>query len=134
MTPDEPKGKWTDEPCTQLNMVICLRQQPFLIKLLTETVIELKHSLQQTASKLEATKTELNEAKNRLTKTEDSVTQLKKGSIPIGFTYVQLPKDKAPSELWPTMTFPVNMRASSSELSAVGQAALELFSPKMLPD
>ena len=105
MTPDEPKGKWTDEPCARRNMVICQRQQPFSIKLLTETVIELKHSLLQTASKLEATKAELNEAKNRLSKTEESVTQLKKGNIPIGFTYVQLPKDKAPSELWPSMTW-----------------------------
>lgn len=25
--------------------------------------------------------------------------------IPIGFTYFQLPKDKAPSELWPSMTW-----------------------------
>ena len=98
MTAEEPKGKWTDEPCAKRNMVICQRQQPLSIKLLTEAVIELKHSLQRTSNILE-------ETKNQLIETKESVTQLKRESFPIGFTYVQLPKDKAPSELWPTMTW-----------------------------
>ncbi|KAH9409843.1 hypothetical protein TYRP_023674 [Tyrophagus putrescentiae] len=103
MFADEPnKGKWTDEPCARRNLVICQRTPPPSLRLLAETVIELKHTLQQTASKLVETEKTLT---SELAQTNKKVAKLEKESIPIGFTYVQLPKDKAPGELWPSMTW-----------------------------
>ncbi len=90
------------------NMVICQKRPPLSIELLAETVIELKHSLQQFLSILVETKNKLENSEQNLTsklaQTEKELEKIKKQSIPIGFTYVQLPKDKAPTELWPSLT------------------------------
>ena len=103
------RGKWTDERCEKRNIAICQRLPEISIRLLAETIVELKHSLQQTASKLVETESKLektlNQTANSLAETKKEVAQLKKESIPIGFIYVQLPKDKPPSELWPSMTW-----------------------------
>ena len=80
-------GKWADERCEKRNMVVCQRMPPMSVQLIAATVIELKHSLQMMASSLAENKKEI------------------AATIPIGFTYVQLPKDKPPSELWPSMTW-----------------------------
>ncbi len=87
-------GKWVDEPCAKKNLVLCQKTPAASLKLIAETMIELKHSLQQTASRLVAAERELEQLKNESA-----------SAIPIGFTYVQLPKDKAPAELWPSMTW-----------------------------
>lgn len=103
MSANEPnKGKWTDEPCARRNLAICQRMPPPSLRLLAETVIELKHTLQQTASRLAETEKTLT---SKLAQNEKKLEKLKKEAIPIGFTYVQLPKDKAPGELWPSMTW-----------------------------
>ena len=81
--------------------------------MLAETIVELKHSLQQTASKLVETESKLekklDQTASSLAEAKKEITELKTkesvAAIPIGFTYVQLPKDKAPTELWPKMTW-----------------------------
>ncbi len=85
-------GKWFEERCAKRNMVVCQKAPQISIKLLANIVFELRHSLQQTVSSLVETKKKL-------------IENLNKESIPISFIYVQLPKDKAPSELWPSMTW-----------------------------
>ena len=79
------------------------------MELFSLCVIELKHSLQQTVSILVETKNKLENTEQTLTsklaQTEKELEKIKKQSIPIGFTYVQLPKDKAPKELWPSLTW-----------------------------
>ena len=103
------EGKWVDERCARSNAAVCQRMPPLSLKLLAETVVELKHSLQQTTSKLADTENKLAKTEKTLTsklaQTETKLEKLKKENIPIGFTYVQLPKDKAPGELWPSMTW-----------------------------
>ncbi len=99
------QGKWTDEPCARRNLVICQRTPPPSLRLLAETVIELKHILQQTTSRLTETEKTL---ASELAQTRKELEKIKNETlipIPIGFTYVQLPKDKAPGELWPSMTW-----------------------------
>ncbi len=105
-------GKWFEERCGKKNMVVCQKVPETSLKLLAETVLELKHSLLQTVSRLTETENELIKTKkvmtqnsNALVETKKEVEQLKKESIPIGFVYVQLPKNKAPAELWPTLTW-----------------------------
>ncbi|KAH9401819.1 chromatin-modulating protein mrc1, partial [Tyrophagus putrescentiae] len=85
MVADEgSEGKWVDERCARKNLAVCQKTQLPSVLSLAETVFHLKHSLEETNKK---------------------VAQLEKEAIPIGFTYVQLPKDKAPSELWPSLTW-----------------------------
>ncbi len=84
-------GRWFEERCAKRNMVVCQRAPPTSMTLLAEAVFQLKHNSQQMLT--------------RLKEAERKVAQLAKESLPIGFTYVQLPKDKPPSELWPSMTW-----------------------------
>ena len=88
-------GKWVDEPCARKNLVVCQRTPTLSLKLLAETIIVLKHSLLQISEQLATTRIE----------SEKEITALKKSTVPIGFTYVQMPKDKSPEVLWPGMTW-----------------------------
>ncbi|KAH9396501.1 hypothetical protein TYRP_019523 [Tyrophagus putrescentiae] len=88
-------GKWVDEPCARKNLVVCQRTPTLSLKLLAETIIVLKHSLLQISEQLATTRIE----------SEKEITALKKNTVPIGFTYVQMPKDKSPEVLWPGMTW-----------------------------
>ncbi len=83
------QGKWADERCERRNVVLCQRMPVISLRLLAETMVELKHALQHTVTELAETKKEF--------------AQLKKETItlPLGFIYVQLPKDKGSGELWP---------------------------------
>ncbi len=99
-------GKWVDEPCAKKNLAVCQRLPLPSIRLLAEALIALKHNLQQTTSELADTKKELIQNTKNLAETKKELLEkLNKESIPIGFIYVQLPKDKAPTELWPSMTW-----------------------------
>ncbi len=104
-------GRWADEPCARKNLVVCQQLPLPSVQLLASAVIELKHALADTKAEL---------------------AQLKKDTaraIPLGFTYVQLPKDKAPSELWPSMTWTdisssyegVFFRVAGGEAASFGQ-------------
>lgn len=85
MTADEGLvGKWVDERCAKKNLVVCQRMPLPSISKLAETIIALKHSLEETKQEL---------------------AQLKNDSIPVGFIYVQLPYNKPPTELWPRLTW-----------------------------
>ncbi len=100
------EGKWAEDRCAKGNQVVCQRMPLPSILEISRTVIELKHSLQQTAGKLAETENKLEKTEKNLVETKKELLEkLNKESIPIGFIYVQLPKDKAPSELWPSMTW-----------------------------
>ncbi len=100
------EGKWAEDRCARNSRVVCQRMPLPSIWVISRTVIELKHSLQQTASKLAETESKLEKTEKSLVETKkEFLEKLNKESIPIGFIYVQLPKDKAPSELWPSMTW-----------------------------
>ncbi|KAH9403401.1 chromatin-modulating protein mrc1 [Tyrophagus putrescentiae] len=122
-------GKWVDEPCARKNLAVCQRLPLPSVRLLAEALIALKHNLQQTAS-------ELAYAKRTETKKE-LLEKLKKEIIPLGFTYVQLPKDKAPSELWPSMTWAdisKDYEGVFFRVWAVMRPALDRYNTGMLPD
>ncbi len=109
-------GQWFEERCAKQNMVVCQRAPQISLKLLAETVLELKHNLQQVVSKM-----------------EKEISKLKNESIPIGFIYVQLPKDRPPTELWPDLTWQdisenykgVFFRVVGENAASFGQVQLE---------
>ncbi len=75
---DMKKGAWIEQPCANRpkNQVVCERPQQWPAAKLQEHLIKLQE---------------------HLIKLQQTVQTM----IPIGFTYVQLPKDRAPTELWP---------------------------------
>ena len=119
--------------------------------------IETNHD-QNSNSKLVKVEEELKKTEGALTKTENSLSSLsirlakaeailalnqqQKSSIdsviPIGFIYVQLPKDKAPAELWPTLTWQevsddyegVFFRVSGGDAAAFGEVQ-EAHAPRL---
>lgn len=84
-------GKWLSEPCTKQNNVLCQKKQPVSIDDLSSTVQALEHNLET----LQKTLAEMREKMAKMEAT--SVSHL----LPSGFIYVQLPKEAAPSALWP---------------------------------
>ena len=70
----EIRGQWSNEPCTRLNRVVCERKQRWTLA-----------KMQELIEKME----------KRIEKMADS-------PVPLGFIYVQLPKEKSPQEIWPS--------------------------------
>jgi hypothetical protein len=75
----ESIGKWVDELCMKKYAVACQKMQNISLSRLHEIVLELKKNL--------------------------IVLDNTKNFLPIGFIYVQLPKEKSPTEIWPLMTW-----------------------------
>ncbi len=115
------RGKWANEPCTKKNLVVCERKQKWTLEKMQE-VIERQHEqnekLQKTIEQLQGEGKENREANEQLQKTieqlqkegkrnretnekmQREIEKLTKNHIPIGFVYVQLPKEKSPQEIW----------------------------------
>jgi len=76
-TSDKLAGKWTEVDCKKKNPIACQRAPRMAINKVEEMLLELKQELEMTKSELK-----------------------QNAQIPIGFTYVQLPGEKAPTEMW----------------------------------
>jgi hypothetical protein len=74
-------GKWVDEPCNKNNKVVCQKKQTWSLSRLQKTLLNARKELQ------------------------NSLEDVKKNPVPIGFIYVQLPNEKSPTEIWPWMTW-----------------------------
>lgn len=61
-----------------------------------------KKALIDTQNSLTATKKELSDSK---IEAKNNLAQVKQESVPLGLIYVQLPKEKPPSEIWSSMTW-----------------------------
>ena len=68
-------GKWSDVDCKKLNLVVCQKTQKSPKNETTNTIEEMKKSINELNSSMEKLKIQLN-----------NVT---KNPVPIGFTYVQ---------------------------------------------
>ncbi|XP_054157087.1 uncharacterized protein LOC128955441 [Oppia nitens] len=75
-------GKWDDENCTKKNLFVCQKLQKWTIDMIQQTLLNERKQLQSIIADMDSLK--------------------KANPIPIGFTYVQLPKEKAPQDIWPT--------------------------------
>ena len=82
-------GKWSDVTCTKLNLVVCQKKQESGKDQTKNSIEEMKNSINLFNSAMEKIKIQLN-----------NVT---KNQVPIGFTYVQLPHEKEPGEIWSEM-------------------------------
>lgn len=67
----ELRGKWSNEPCTRKNLVVCERTQSWSMSKMQEMMQKM----------------------------------MLNPPLPFGFIYVQLPKEAAPAEVWPWMTW-----------------------------
>lgn len=76
------EGKWGDEPCAgKFNLALCERRQSWSLEYFQKQFIALKEEVDGL-------------------KKEIKVRDLDPG-IPLGFIYVQLPKEAAPEHIWP---------------------------------
>jgi hypothetical protein len=98
-------GKWANEPCNKNNKVVCQKMQTWSLSRLQKTLLDAKK------------------------KFEDSLEDIRKNQVPIGFIYVQLPNEKSPTEIWSWMTWNdvsstyagVFFRVSGGEAASFGQ-------------
>ncbi len=65
---DELRGKWSNEPCSRKNAVVCMRKQRWSLDKVQEVL--------------------------------EKLVEGQKHPVPLGFIYVQLPKEKGPQEIW----------------------------------
>ncbi len=108
-------GKWSSEPCGKKNLAVCQKNP-----VLTEARIA---SL-------------LIDAKEELEGLESASEDLQQRLIPVGFIYVQLPKQQSPVDIWPTFKWTevsnlyegVFFRVSGGEAGAFGSIQ-EPFAP-----
>ena len=124
-------GKWSNEPCSKANAVVCLRRQrwspekvqevveklvesqinsarlSFILKKLQKTnelLQEYGRQSKETNEQLQKTIEQLQEEGRKNMKTNEKmqreIEKLTKSPVPLGFIYVQLPKEKSPQEIW----------------------------------
>ncbi|KAH9405938.1 hypothetical protein TYRP_014235 [Tyrophagus putrescentiae] len=128
-------GKWSDEPCDKKNLVVCQRlqswtlqhmQQVFLNsrKALKDAAEEQKHYLEGAIDAAKkafqatidaASKAHLAEISQLKTSLQAEINSLRSNPVPVNFTYVQLPGDRAPGEIWPGLKW-VDVSASYAGL------------------
>jgi len=72
-------GKWVNEPCNKNNRIVCQKIQTWSLYHLQKTFLQARKEL------------------------ENSLENVKKNPVPLGFIYVQLPNEKSPKEIWPWM-------------------------------
>ncbi len=68
---EEVCGKWSNEPCTKMNRVVCEKNQTWSLQTMQGIILKM----------------------------------IKNPVVPLGFIYVQLPQEKAPQEIWPSLIF-----------------------------
>ncbi len=83
---DELRGRWSNEPCAKKNLVVCEQRQKWDL----EKIQELIEIMQERGEKLQETNKQQ----------QEQIEKLTKNSVPLGFIYVQLPKEKSPQEIW----------------------------------
>ncbi len=67
---EELRGKWSNEPCTKKNLVVCEKKQTW-----------------------------------SNAKMQEIIETMLRNPVPLGFIYVQLPKENSPLEIWPWMSW-----------------------------
>ena len=84
---------WSNENCSSPNAVFCTRPQHWSLEKVQEVVEELQGTVQQ-----------LQEVNKKIKETislmQGEIENLNKNPVPIGFIYVQLPKEQSPQEIW----------------------------------
>lgn len=71
-------GRWSNEPCAKKNLVVCEKEQRWSLEKMQLMIKKMARQQQQTPPPTTSEST-----------------------VPLGFIYVQLPKEKGPSEIWP---------------------------------
>ncbi len=146
-------GKWSNEPCSKANAVVCVQKQRwspekvqevveklvksqknlatlgFMLEKMQKTIAQLQEDgrqsketnekLQRTIEQLERDDRQSRETNEQLQrrieqlqgvdrqnsetneKMQKKIEKLTKNPVPLGFIYVQLPKEKSPQEIWP---------------------------------
>ena len=94
------RGKWVDEPCTRKNLALCQRPPRWTLAKLQQTLINVE-KLQEKLAKI----VENGETAKKIEQFQSSLTAVENNLVPLGFIYVQLPKEKSPAELWPKFQF-----------------------------
>lgn len=82
-------GKWLDVPCQKKNLVVCQIIPTWSISTIQRTLL------------LE--RKELKKVKKQLVEQQSIIDRFEKSSIPINFTYFQLPNQLEPKSLWPNI-------------------------------
>ncbi len=93
-------GKWIDEPCGKKNLVVCQKMQTWSISHLQKTLLDARKKLEDS---LENVNKQLKESQEDRKLLNNSLTDIRKNPVPIGFIYVQLPNQPDPKSLWPTV-------------------------------
>ena len=81
------EGKWDDQNCNKKDLVVCQKYQIWTPALIQQTLLKERKQLQDIQNQLNS----------EIASLKDSVSK----TIPVGFAYVQLPKEKAPQDIWP---------------------------------
>jgi hypothetical protein len=109
-------GKWSDVLCNKKNLVVCQKMQTWSLSRLQKTLLDARKELRDS----------LEDARNH-------IKNIERNPIPIGFIYVQLPKEKSPNEIWPWMIWNdvssayagVFFRVPGGEAASFGQVQLD---------
>lgn len=86
---EEQRGKWSNEPCAKMNRVLCEKKQIWTL-----------NKMQQIVEKLQKNN---NEKQTKIEKMQTTIEKMAANLVPVGFIYIQLPKEKSPQEVWPNL-------------------------------
>jgi len=68
-----------------------------------QMLLDAKQSIEKNKNDLSKTNQTLVQTTKTITQNQNELIEIKQNPVPIGFIYVQLPYEKSPSEVWPTL-------------------------------
>ncbi|XP_054166524.1 lymphocyte antigen 75-like [Oppia nitens] len=100
-------GNWVDEPCSLKALIVCQRYVQQDCPNYKPAITGLHNHLDVTYAKMEANNkkydAEIKILVNAINEEYQELQKLVKQSVPIGFIYIQLPKQLEPTKLWPNV-------------------------------
>lgn len=101
-TEEGNRGRWVNVRCQAKGVIVCQRLQSWPWEKFQEGLLRTEIEADLHRQKLKSVELALEEATTRHHK---ELEVAKNGLIPVGFIYVQLPKEAPPSEVWPSFTW-----------------------------